>query len=74
MAKLPVVKSQELVKALMKMGFFEYHRVGSHIQFKHTDGRRTTIAAHSGKDVPRGTLRAILKQIGVASEEFAKYL
>ena len=69
MPKLPMIKSQELVKALRKMGFFKHHRVGSHIQFKHPDGRRTTIAVHSGKDVPRGTLRAILRQIDVSPQE-----
>ena len=74
MPKLPVVKSTTLVKALLAMGFFEHHRVGSHIQFKHFDGRRTTIAVHQSKDIPRGTLRAILKQIVVSPEELGKHI
>ena len=74
MSKLPVIKSQELLKALKKMGFFEFHQVGSHLQMKHADGRRATIPVHRGKDVPRGTLHAILKQIGVAGEELVQNL
>ena len=74
MTKFPAVKSQKLVKALQKMGFFEYHRVGSHVQFKHLDGRRTTVPVHSGKDIPRGTLRAVLKQINISPEEFRDVL
>lgn len=72
MPKLPVIKSNQLVKILNKIGFFEFHCVGSHKQFKHPDGRRTTIAVHSGRDVPTGTLRAILNEINISVEEFIK--
>jgi predicted RNA binding protein YcfA (HicA-like mRNA interferase family) len=72
MPKLPVLKSNQLVKILNKIGFFEFHCVGSHKQFKHKDGRRTTIAVHSGKDVPTGTLRAIINEINISVEEFIK--
>jgi len=72
MPKLPVIKSKELVKVLIRMGFFEFHCVGSHKQFKHPDGRRTTIAIHSGKDVPTGTLRAIINEIDISVKEFIK--
>lgn len=74
MPKLPIIKSKDLVKALNKMGFFEYHRVGSHVQLKHSDGRRTTIPLHVGKDMPRGTVRAILKQIHISLEELIRIL
>jgi len=72
MPKLPVLKSNQLVRILNKLGFFEFHCVGSHKQFKHSDGRRITIAVHSGKDVPTGTLRAIISEINVTVEEFVK--
>lgn len=74
MAKLPILKSKELVKVLNKMGFFEFHRVGSHVQLKHTDGRRTTIAIHRGKDIPRGTLKAIIDDLGISTKDFVKFL
>jgi len=43
MPQLPVLKIKKLIKALEKMGFFLHHQTGSHAQFKHLDGRRTTM-------------------------------
>jgi len=74
MPKLPVVKSKEMVKVLRKMGFLKFHQVGSHAQFKHQDGRRTTVPIHSGKEITRGTLKAILKDINISVEEFIEIL
>lgn len=70
MPKLPVVKIKELIRVLTILGFFEYHRVGSHAQFKHPDGRRTTIPIHFGKDIKKGMLRGILNDIDLTVEEF----
>lgn len=70
MPKLPVVKIKELIRVLTILGFFEYHRVGSHAQFKHLDGRRTTIPIHFGKDIKKGMLRGILNDIDLTVEEF----
>ena len=74
MPKLPIVKSRELVRVLEKLGFFESHRVGSHAQFKHCDGRRITIPIHKGKDIKGGILRGIIKDIDFTVEEFVKIL
>ena len=74
MPKLPVVKSKEMVKVLRKMAFLKFHQVGSHAQFKHQDGRRTTVPIHSGKEITRGTLKAILKDINISVEEFIEIL
>ena len=70
MPKLPVLKGKELIRVLIKLGFFEYHRVGSHAQFKHNDGRRITVPVHGGKDIMTGTLRGIINDLGMSVEEF----
>ncbi len=71
MTKLPVIKDRILIQVLKKLGFFEHPETGSsHLVFKHPDGRRTTVARHSGKDIPRGTLRAILRDINISIDEF----
>jgi predicted RNA binding protein YcfA (HicA-like mRNA interferase family) len=49
MPKLPVLKAKELTRVLIKLGFYKYHQVGSHAQFKHPDGRRVTVPIHPGK-------------------------
>lgn len=74
MPKLPVLKAKELVRILNKIGFYKHHQVGSHAQFKHPDGRRTTIPIHSRKDISRGTLKAILEDVEVSTEEFFRIL
>ena len=40
MPKLPIIKAKELIQVLNKLGFFKFHQVGSHAQFKHPDGRK----------------------------------
>jgi len=74
MPKLPIIKVKELIRVIQKLGFFEHHRVGSHIQFKHSDGRRVTVAAHKGRDVKKKTLRGIISDLEISVEEFIKRL
>lgn len=75
MPKLPIVKDRQLLKVLKRLGFFEHPERGTfHLVFAHQDGRRITIARHSGKDIPRGILRAILRDINVSPQEFIKLL
>ncbi len=74
MPKLPVVKARELLKALKKHGFYKHHQIGSHIQLKHSDGRRTTIPYHPTQEIRRGTLKAIIDDLNMTVEEFTKAL
>jgi len=72
MPKLPRdLKGKELVKILLKLGFLEVGRRGSHIRFKHKDGRWTQVAIHP-KPIPQGTLKAILRQTKISVEELIK--
>lgn len=74
MTKLPRnLKPKKLVIILKKLGFKEVGRRGSHIRFKHPDGRWTQVAVHA-KPVPQGTLRKILAQIEVPLEEIKKLM
>ncbi len=73
MPKLPIIKTKELLRILGKLGFIEHHQVGSHAQFKHKDGRRTTVPIHAG-DVQKGMLHGILQDIHVGTEEFIAVL
>ena len=75
MPKLPIIKDRDLIRVLKKLGFFEHPEHGSsHLVFKNPDGGRTTVARHSGKDIPRGTLRGILRDINISIEDFIKAL
>lgn len=72
MSRLSAVRPDELVKILEKLGFIKLRQSGSHMVFRHPDGRWTTVPMHKGKDVAKGTLAKILKDIGVTYKEFAR--
>lgn len=74
MPKLPVVKADQLLKTLLKLGFEKHHQAGSHIQLKHADGRRTTIPYHPKQEIRKGTLKSIIDDINLTVEEFIAVL
>jgi predicted RNA binding protein YcfA (HicA-like mRNA interferase family) len=75
MSKLPVVKDRDVVRALKRLGFMEARQQGtSHLVLRHPDGRMASVPMHPGRDVPRGTLRAILRDIEVPVEQFVDAL
>ncbi|MCH7939223.1 MAG: type II toxin-antitoxin system HicA family toxin [Candidatus Marinimicrobia bacterium] len=51
MGRYPVLKPRELVSVLKSLGFEEIRQRGSHKQFRHPDGRVTTVPFHKGRDV-----------------------
>lgn len=74
MSKLPVLNPRKLIKVLKRLGFERIRQEGSHIFFKHSDGKTTVVPFHSGKDIGRGLLREILNDIGLTPKEFQKQL
>jgi predicted RNA binding protein YcfA (HicA-like mRNA interferase family) len=71
MGRLAGFKYRQIVKRLKQLGFaFDRQAAGSHeIWYSADTNRYTTIPNHPG-DMPEGTLKAILKQAGVSTEEF----
>lgn len=67
---LPVLKPREVVARLERLGFIEVRQRGSHKQFRHVDGRATTVPFHVGRDISPILLRQICRDIGVAPETF----
>ncbi len=51
MGKIPVLKSRDVVALLETLGFVEVRQRGSHKQFRHPDGRFTTVPFHIGRDI-----------------------
>lgn len=75
MSKLPSTTSADLLRIVKKLGFVEQRQKGSHLHLKRiADNKRITIPIHGGRDIPKGTLAAILKDAGISSDEFLKYL
>jgi predicted RNA binding protein YcfA (HicA-like mRNA interferase family) len=69
MAKLPVLKPQEVVSCLSASGFVEVRQRGAHKQFRHPDGRGTRVPFHKGRDISPSLLRKIARDIGIAPED-----
>lgn len=70
MGHLPVLKPREVIRILEALGFREVRQVGSHKQFRHADGRGTTVPFHKGRDISPILLRQIAKDIGMTAQEF----
>lgn len=68
MSKLPVMKPHEVVSRLQSLGFMEVRQRGSHKQFRHADGRATTVPFHPGRDISPILLRKIARDIGMSAE------
>jgi predicted RNA binding protein YcfA (HicA-like mRNA interferase family) len=73
MGKPPVLKPREVAAILEKLGFVEVRQRGSHKQYRHSDGRSTTVPFHSGRDISPNLLRQIAKDIGLTVEDMLQY-
>ncbi len=68
-----VLKPPEVISILERLGFVETRQKGSHKQFRHDDGRGTTVPCHAGRDMSPILLRQIARDIGLTIEEFLKH-
>jgi predicted RNA binding protein YcfA (HicA-like mRNA interferase family) len=69
---LPTLKPRDVVALLGGLGFAEVRQKGSHKQFRHADGRGTTVPFHAGRDISPTLLRKIAKDIGLTAEQLLK--
>ena len=69
MGNLPTLKPREVVALLKGLGFAEVRQRGSHKQYRHADGRGTTVPFHAGRDISPTLLRKIAKDISLTVEQ-----
>lgn len=74
MSKLTLVSAAQMSKILRHLGFILKRQKGSHAYFQHPDGRATVVPIHRGENLGRGLIRAILRDIEIAPEEYEKLL
>lgn len=70
MNRLTPLKPAEVIRILNHLGFEQIRQKGSHIYFRHPDGRSTVVPFHKGEDLSKGLLSEILKDIELPWEEF----
>jgi predicted RNA binding protein YcfA (HicA-like mRNA interferase family) len=71
MGRLSGLSADEVIRKLRRAGFvFDRQAKGSHEIWYHPGKKaRTTVPHHPG-DLPEGTVKAILKQAGLTTEDF----
>lgn len=72
MGNIPILKPQEEVRLLEKIGFVVVRQRGSHIQLRHEDGRTTTVPMHKERDIAPGLLRKIASDIRLTLDELLR--
>jgi len=70
---VPVLKPREVVAILERLGFVEARQRGSHKQYRHPDGRATTVPFHSNRDISPILLRQIAKDIGLTMDAILRH-
>lgn len=74
MSALPVVSGREVVNALGKIGYDFDRQRGSHMILRQQSSphRRVTVPDHA--EVAKGTLRTIIRQVGLTVDEFRELM
>jgi len=69
MGSVPVLKPRDVAALLGRIGFEQVRQRGSHRQYRHPDGRGTTVPYHAGRDISPILLRKIARDIGLTVDE-----
>lgn len=72
MTRLTPISPKNLEKKIIKLGFRPVRQKGSHVFYRHPDGRTTSIPFHGGYKIGPVLLRIILKEIEVNREEYLR--
>ena len=74
MTRLPILNAKKLEKLFIDLGFERVRQKGSHVFYRHPDGRTTTLPHHRGRDIARPLLREILREIELTPEDLLRML
>ena len=75
MPKIPIVKSEDFYKYLLKYGCTSVGVRGSHHKICNPKTNKVSIVAvHIGKDFDRGSFLGVLNQLGIDVDDFAAFI
>ncbi len=74
MSTLSRVSGREIVAALSKIGYKKDRQKGSHIVLRQVEYPHRRIVIPDHREVAKGTLRKIIKQVGLTVDEFKELL
>ena len=70
MSNIPAITARLLIQFLQYSGFQQVRQKGSHIFFRHSDGRTGTVPMHKGEDLGKGIFNKILRDVEMSKEDF----
>ena len=70
MSRLRIINAKKIEKLLFKLGFEKVRQKGSHVFYRHPDGRTTTVPHHGGRDLARPLIKEILREIELSAEQY----
>ncbi len=74
MSRLPIVGFRTMDTILLHLGFVAVRQKGSHVFYRHPDGRSTTVPNHGSRDLARPLIREILREIELSPAQFQEEL
>lgn len=74
MSRMRIIDAKKMEKLLFSIGFNKIRQKGSHVFYRHVDGRTTTIPHHSSSDLARPLIKEILREIEITIDDYNKYL
>lgn len=74
MTRLPIVDYMTMDRVLQALGFSAIRQKGSHVFYRHPDGRTTTLPRHPGRDLSRPLIREILREFQITQDQFNELL
>lgn len=69
----PVVSGAELIRALEREGWSVVRQRGSHVRLRKA-GRRNALVVPLHKEIRKGTLAGILRDVGLSADELRSLL
>jgi predicted RNA binding protein YcfA (HicA-like mRNA interferase family) len=70
MSRLPRLNAQDMAKVLELSGFSCVRSKGGHFQYRHSDGRNTTVPFHGSELLPISLIKRILSESRINEEDY----
>jgi predicted RNA binding protein YcfA (HicA-like mRNA interferase family) len=70
LSRLKLINAKKMEKLLLRLGFQKIRQKGSHVFYRHPDGRITTVPHHKAKVLARPLIREILREIEITVDDY----
>lgn len=74
MSKLRIINADQMEKLLFSLGFQKIRQKGSHVFYRHPEGKTTTIPHHKGRVLARPLISEILREVEITLDEYNECL